>query len=56
MLREPQTEAQILGFCKERLADFKRPKKVYIVESIPRTASGKIQRGAVAKTLSGAEG
>jgi acyl-CoA synthetase (AMP-forming)/AMP-acid ligase II len=56
VLREPQTEAQILGFCKERLADFKRPKKVYIVESIPRTASGKIQRGAVAKTLSGAEG
>jgi acyl-CoA synthetase (AMP-forming)/AMP-acid ligase II len=56
VLREPQTEAQILVFCKERLADFKRPKKVYIVESIPRTASGKIQRGAVAKTLSGAEG
>jgi acyl-CoA synthetase (AMP-forming)/AMP-acid ligase II len=56
VLREPQTEAQILVFCKERLADFKRPKKVFIVESIPRTASGKIQRGAVAKALSGAEG
>jgi acyl-CoA synthetase (AMP-forming)/AMP-acid ligase II len=54
VLREPQTEAEILGFCKERLADFKRPKKVYIVETIPRTATGKIQRGAVAKALTGA--
>ena len=41
----------ILAFCKERLADFKCPKKLYIVETIPRTATGKIQRGAVAKAL-----
>jgi acyl-CoA synthetase (AMP-forming)/AMP-acid ligase II len=54
VLREPESEAAILSFCKERLADFKRPKKVYIVESIPRTATGKIQRGAVAKALAGA--
>jgi oxalate---CoA ligase len=47
------TEADILAFCKERLADFKRPKKIYIVEAIPRTATGKIQRGAVAKALAG---
>ena len=51
VLREPQTEAAILAYCKERLADFKRPKKLYIVETIPRTATGKIQRGAVAKAL-----
>jgi len=54
VLREPQSEAAILAFCKERLADFKRPKKIYIVESIPRTATGKIQRGAVGKALAGA--
>jgi acyl-CoA synthetase (AMP-forming)/AMP-acid ligase II len=53
VLREPQTEAVILNYCKERLADFKRPKKIYIVETIPRTATGKIQRGAVAKALLG---
>ena len=51
---EPVNEAAILAFCKERLADFKRPKKIYIVEAIPRTATGKIQRGAVAKALAGA--
>jgi acyl-CoA synthetase (AMP-forming)/AMP-acid ligase II len=54
VLREPVSEAAILSFCKERLADFKRPKKVYIVDTIPRTATGKIQRGAVAKALAGA--
>jgi acyl-CoA synthetase (AMP-forming)/AMP-acid ligase II len=52
-LKETATEADILAFCKERLADFKRPKKIYIVDAIPRTATGKIQRGAVAKALAG---
>ncbi len=51
---ESANEADLLAFCKERLADFKRPKKFYIVETIPRTATGKIQRGAVAKALAGA--
>ena len=44
----------IVAFCKERLADFKRPKQVHITQAIPRTATGKIQRGAVAKAYSGA--
>jgi acyl-CoA synthetase (AMP-forming)/AMP-acid ligase II len=54
VLKEPADEAAILAFCKDRLADFKRPKKVYITKAIPRTATGKIQRGAVAKALTGA--
>jgi long-chain acyl-CoA synthetase len=48
------SEADIVAFCKERLADFKRPKKIHIAQSIPRTATGKIQRGAVAKAMTGA--
>ena len=55
VLREPTTEAAILAFCKERLADFKMPKKLFVVESIPRTATGKIQRGAVGKALAGGQ-
>jgi acyl-CoA synthetase (AMP-forming)/AMP-acid ligase II len=55
VLSEPASEASILAFCKERLADFKMPKKLYVVETIPRTATGKIQRGAVAKTLTGSQ-
>ncbi len=51
VLRTPEKEAAILAHCKERLADFKCPKKLYIVEKIPRTATGKIQRGAVAASV-----
>ncbi len=46
---ETTTEADLLAFCKERMAEFKRPKKIHITQAIPRTATGKIQRGAVAK-------
>jgi acyl-CoA synthetase (AMP-forming)/AMP-acid ligase II len=51
VLREAADDAAILAFCRERLADFKCPKRLYIVEAIPRTATGKIQRGAVARAL-----
>jgi acyl-CoA synthetase (AMP-forming)/AMP-acid ligase II len=44
--------ADLLAFCKERLADYKRPKQIHITQAIPRTATGKIQRGVVAKAYS----
>jgi len=47
--KEPVSEADLLAFCKERLADFKRPKKIHITQAIPRTATGKIQRRVVAQ-------
>jgi acyl-CoA synthetase (AMP-forming)/AMP-acid ligase II len=50
-LKEPATEADLLAFCKERLADFKRPKQIHITEAIPRTATGKIQRRVVAQAF-----
>jgi len=53
VLREAQPESTLLAYCRERLADFKCPKKVYIVETIPRTATGKIQRRVVAAAFSG---
>ena len=51
VLREGErvSEADLLAYCKERLADYKRPKQIHITDTIPRTATGKIQRGAVAK-------
>jgi acyl-CoA synthetase (AMP-forming)/AMP-acid ligase II len=54
VLSGPASETEIMAFCKERLADFKRPKTIYITDAIPRTATGKIQRGAVAKSFAGA--
>jgi acyl-CoA synthetase (AMP-forming)/AMP-acid ligase II len=51
VVRQPVTEAELLAFCKERLADFKRPKQIHITEAIPRTATGKIQRRVVAQAF-----
>jgi acyl-coenzyme A synthetase/AMP-(fatty) acid ligase len=50
VLREAATEAELLVYCREHLADYKRPKQIHITQTIPRTATGKIQRGVVAKT------
>jgi len=47
-------EAELVAFCRARLADFKCPKKIHMVASIPRTATGKIQRLSVAAALGGA--
>jgi acyl-CoA synthetase (AMP-forming)/AMP-acid ligase II len=49
VVRDAVTDSELLAYCRERLADFKRPKQIYITETIPRTATGKIQRGVVAK-------
>src|SRR6202011_6106898 len=35
---------EVISFCKERMASYKVPKKVLIVQDFPRTASGKIQK------------
>jgi acyl-CoA synthetase (AMP-forming)/AMP-acid ligase II len=52
VVREPTAAADLLAFCRERLADYKRPKRIHITDAIPRTATGKIQRGVVAKAYS----
>ena len=55
VLHEPHgaTESVLIKYCHESLADFKCPKKIYLVKSIPTTATGKIRRRAVADALVG---
>ncbi|WP_199553149.1 AMP-binding protein [Streptomyces sp. N35] len=38
------TEAELIAHCKERIAGYKAPTSVELRESIPRTATGKIQK------------
>jgi acyl-CoA synthetase (AMP-forming)/AMP-acid ligase II len=49
VLREGQTltEEEILGFCGERLAPYKKPKSVEFVSGLPKTAYGKLDKRAV---------
>jgi oxalate---CoA ligase len=42
---------EIIGFCKEQLADFKVPKAIRFVPVIPRSATGKIQRRRLLELL-----
>jgi len=51
VLREPATANELTSFCRTRLADFKVPRRIFIVESIPRTPTGKVQRRFVAEQL-----
>ena len=36
------TEDEVVGFAKERLANFKVPRRVELVETLPRNLSGKV--------------
>ena len=53
VLHEPNgaTEAVLIKHCRNFLAEYKCPSKIYFVESIPTTATGKIRRRAVAAAL-----
>jgi acyl-CoA synthetase (AMP-forming)/AMP-acid ligase II len=53
VLHEPHglTESALLKHCRQWLAEYKCPKKLYFVPSIPTTATGKIRRRAVAAAL-----
>ncbi len=39
---DPPTTAEVEAFCRERLAAYKRPRDVVIVEALPRNPSGKV--------------
>ena len=47
------TDAELVSYCRDRLAEFKCPKKIHITQTIPRTATGKIQRRVVAAAFAG---
>jgi len=51
VLKGEASEKELIAFARGRLAEYKVPRKVYIVEQIPRTATGKIQRRSVAEAL-----
>jgi HIP---CoA ligase len=57
---ETVTEAEIIAYCRERLANFKVPRSVRIVTTLPRNASGKVlkfelRREAVAEAEAAAQ-
>jgi oxalate---CoA ligase len=45
------SDQELLAYCREHLAAFKVPRRLFVVEAIPRTATGKIQRRKVAEVI-----
>ena len=43
----PVNSGELIAFCREGLAHFKRPREVLTMEGLPKTATGKIQRVVV---------
>jgi long-chain acyl-CoA synthetase len=43
------TAEELIGFVKERIADYKRVREVEFIDKVPRTASGKILRRELAE-------
>lgn len=41
------TEEELVAFCREALAAFKRPRRIVFTDSLPTTATGKLKRFAV---------
>lgn len=39
---QPTDEADIIAFCRERLAGYKCPRTIQFAEALPRNASGKL--------------
>ncbi len=52
-LRGDTTAASLRAACQAVLADYKVPKVIHVVDQIPRTATGKIQRNRIAAQLAG---
>jgi len=48
-------EQELRDWCAAQLAEFKVPRRVYLLASLPRGATGKLQRITMAKTLGIAE-
>ena len=56
VLRDPgaaceSMDSSIRAFVAERLTNYKQPREVRFVDAVPRTASGKILRRELRKTL-----
>jgi acyl-CoA synthetase (AMP-forming)/AMP-acid ligase II len=52
---EPVSEKELVAWCRERLAEFKVPRVFHMVDEIPRTATGKVQRRNVAAVFTRAD-
>jgi long-chain acyl-CoA synthetase len=42
-----------VAHCRDLIAGYKVPKEIHLMDALPQTASGKVQKGALRKRLDG---
>jgi fatty-acyl-CoA synthase len=52
---DPPTEEEIIAWCRERLASYKKPSRVHVVDELPRNASGKVLKFQLRAAYSSAQ-
>ncbi|MFV0524303.1 MAG: AMP-binding enzyme [Acidimicrobiales bacterium] len=45
---------EVIGFCRDRLAHYKCPRRVDVVDELPRNPMGKVQKFRLVELLTGA--
>ena len=53
--RRRATRRRCAHWCRERLAAFKVPKQIFVLDEIPRTPTGKLQRARIGAGLLGGD-
>ncbi|MFQ5918381.1 MAG: hypothetical protein ACE5I0_11275, partial [Candidatus Binatia bacterium] len=55
--REGQSisEQEVIDYCKEHLASYKKPRKVIFTEALPRNPSGKVLKRDLRKMYAGSD-
>jgi acyl-CoA synthetase (AMP-forming)/AMP-acid ligase II len=43
----PPTAEELIAFCRERLADYKVPRRIDFVDALPRNAMGRVMKPAL---------
>ena len=54
-VRGSVAETELLEWCRARLAGFKRPRRIAIVDELPKTLTGKIQRYRLRQAAPGSD-
>ena len=49
---EAPTTKEVITYCKKQLANFKVPKRVEVIDSLPRNAMGKVQKNLLRERFS----
>jgi fatty-acyl-CoA synthase len=51
---DPPAAEELIEWCRQRLAAYKCPRTVFVVDALPRNASGKVRKNALRQNLAGA--